>query len=369
VVLEGERIVELTSGPRELSSQETRVDVSGLLIVPGFVDVHVHGVLGVDVMDGPDAVRTVARELTRFGVTAFCPTSIACSPEALAAFLEAVSAARMTAAPGAARVLPAHLESSFINPAYCGAQPAEWLRTFDPDEDLRGISPLRSFLSPDVGILTMAPEMPGGMDLLRAAVKAGLRVSLGHSGATFDQAREAIAAGARHATHLFNRMSPMSHRDPGLVGAVLASEDVAAEIIGDGHHVHPAVARVAIAAKGPGRVMAITDGTAGSGLPVGATARLGRRRITVSEVARLDDGTLAGSVATMDRVFSTLVVSAGLSLVEAAQICSTTPARELGLTGQGVIGAGSLADLAVLTPDLRVTQTWVGGRTSGHEQP
>jgi N-acetylglucosamine-6-phosphate deacetylase len=115
--------------------------------------------------------------------------------------------------------------------------------------------------------------------------------------------------------------------------------------------------------------MAITDGTAGSGLPVGATARLGRRRITVSEVARLDDGTLAGSVATMDRVFSTLVVSAGLSLVEAAQICSTTPARELGLTGQGVIGAGSLADLAVLTPDLRVTQTWVGGRTSGHEQP
>lgn len=208
--------------------------------------------------------------------------------------------------------------------------------------------------------------MPGGMDLVRDAVAAGIRVSLGHSGATFEQAVAAIDAGARHATHLFNRMSPMSHRDPGLVGAVLSSEDVAAEIICDGFHVHPAVARVAIAAKGHSRVMAITDGTAVSGLAAGSCARLGGRNITVGpnrDVARLDDGTLAGSVATMDRVFAMLVAKAGQSLVEAATLCATTPARELGLTGQGVIVPGSLADLAVLTPDLRVVQTWVGGRT------
>lgn len=377
LVLEGDRIVDLTSGPRELSSSERRVDATGQLVVPGFVDVHVHGVMGIDVLDGPEAVSAVARELSRFGVTAFCPTSVACSPETLSGFLDSVATARSAPEPGAARVLRAHLESNFINPAYAGAQPAEWLWTYDEKRnDLRGRfpddankRPLRSFLSPDVGILTMAPEMPGGMDLLRAAVRAGIRVSLGHSGATFDQAREAIEAGARHATHLFNRMSPMGHRDPGLVGAVLSSDEVAAEIICDGHHVHPAVLRVAIAAKGHSRVMAITDGTAGAGLPAGSCARLGGRNITVGDVARLDDGTLAGSVATMDRVFSIMVVQAGQSLVEAAQLCSTTPARELGLIGQGVIVPGGLADLVILTPDLRVVQTWVGGRTSQPQRP
>ena len=214
--------------------------------------------------------------------------------------------------------------------------------------------------------------MPGGMDLIRDAIAAGIRVSLGHSGATFEQGIEAIHAGARHATHLFNRMSPMSHRDPGLVGAVLSSEDIAAEIICDGFHVHPAVIRVAIAAKGHSRMMAITDGTSVSGLPAGACARLGGRTITVSpkrDSARLADGTLAGSVATMDRVFATLVTRAGQSLVEAATLCATTPAREMGLTGQGVIALGALADLTVLTPGLRVVQTWVGGRTSGPQGP
>jgi N-acetylglucosamine-6-phosphate deacetylase len=378
VVLEGDRIVDLTSGPRELSSQETRVDLTGHLIVPGFIDVHVHGLLGVDVLDGPDAVAAVARQLPQFGVTAFCPTSIACSDEMLGVFLASVGAARATAEPGAARVLPAHLESSFINPEYRGAQPLEWLRTYQKttSEVVSGVSeakrPQRSFFFPEVGILTLAPEMPGGMELVRDAVAAGIRVSLGHSGATFEQAVDAIRAGARHATHLFNRMSPMTHRDPGLVGAVLASDDIAAEIICDGVHVHPAVARVAIAAKGHSRVMAITDGTAGSGLEAGACARLGGRTITVSptrDSARLADGTLAGSVATMDQVFANLVSRFGQSLVEAATLCATTPARELGLTGQGVIAPGGLADLAVLTPDLRVFKTWVGGRTSVARQP
>ena len=143
---------------------------------------------------------------------------------------------------------------------------------------------------------------------------------------------------------------------------MLASDEVAAEIISDGYHVHPAVVRTAIAAKGHSRVMAITDGTAGSGLAVGACARLGGRTITVGDVARLDDGTLAGSVATMDRVFGMLVSKAGQSLVEAVTLCSTTPARELGLTGQGLIAKGALADLVVLTQDLQVDATWVGGR-------
>jgi N-acetylglucosamine-6-phosphate deacetylase len=378
LVLEGDRIVDLTSGPRELSSQETRVDVTGRLIVPGFIDVHVHGLLGVDVLDGPDAVIAVARQMPQFGVTAFCPTSVACPNDTLDVFLASVAAARVAPEPGAARVLPAHLESGLINPEYRGAQPLEWLRTYEkktPGVFFRDGGEKKTpdvFFSADVGILTRAPEMPGGMDLVRDAVAAGIRVSLGHSGATFDEGVEAIQAGARHATHLFNRMSPMRHREPGLVGAVLSSEDIAAEIICDGFHVHPAVIRLAIAAKGHGRVMAITDGTSGSGLPAGACARLGGRTITVGpkrDSVRLADGTLAGSVATMDQVFATMVTQAGQSLVEAATLCATTPAREMRLTGQGVIAPGSLADLVILTPGLRVVQTWVGGRTSGPQAP
>lgn len=353
VVIEDGRIADLVTGPREVAPDELRHDFTGRLLLPGFIDVHVHGVLGVDVMDDADGVRKVARLLPQFGVTAFCPTSVACSPQALASFLSAVAVSRMQREPAAARVLPAHLETGFINPDYRGAQPEAWL-----SEPTGGFDRL---FSPDVGILTMAPEISGGLDLLRAARKAGLRVSLGHSGATYEQALEAIDLGAQHATHLFNRMSPMTHRAPGLVGAVLQREEVAAEIIGDGCHVHPAVVQMAIAAKGRSRVMAITDGTAGSGLPRGGCATLGGRRITVGDTATLDDGTLAGSVATMDRVFAMLVTRAGQSLVDAATLCATTPARELGLSTQGAIVPGYMADLVVLSSSLQVMETWVGG--------
>lgn len=371
VVIEDGRIADLVAGPMEVGSGETRHDLRGQFIVPGFIDVHVHGVLGVDVMDDAGAVQRVARVLPQFGVTAFCPTSIACSPEALASFLAAVGEARMRRDPDAARVLPAHLETGFINPDYRGAQPLEWIKMSSEAISGKIASELIfSSQAPDIGIFTMAPEIPGGFDLLRAARKAGIRVSLGHSGATYEQAIEAIELGANHATHLYNRMSPMTHRDPGLVGAVLERDEVAAEIIGDGFHVHPAAVRVAIAAKGRSRVMAITDGTAGSGLPQGACATLGGRRITVGETATLDDGTFAGSVATMDRVFATLVTRAGQSLVDAATLCATTPARELGLTTQGAIVPGHLADLVVLSSSLQVVQTWVGGvRTQSLPRP
>ena len=191
----------------------------------------------------------------------------------------------------------------------------------------------------------------------------GHRVSLGHSGATYDQALEAIAAGARHATHLFNRMPPLGHRSPGLVGAILQTDEVAAELICDGFHVHPALVRTAVAAKGPSRILAITDGTAASGLPAGTRASLGGQSITAGESAAfLDDGTMAGSVLTMDGAFRMLVGKIGLSLVDAVTVCSTTPARELGLVGYGVIAADAVADLAVLDPQFTVVQTYVGGQ-------
>lgn len=354
----------------------TRIDCSGQVIVPGFIDVHVHGIEGIDALDGAGAVADMASRLPKYGVTAFCPTSVACGPAALAALLAAVAAARRALAPRSARVLPAHLESNFINPDWNGAQPRRCLRLpphgseklevrrekaegeFSAGDILDVIARHRA----EAGIITLAPELPGGLDLVRALVAAGHRVSIGHTGASYDEAKAAIAAGACQATHLFNRMSAPTSRSPGVVGAVLESDAVAAEIICDGVHVHPALVTLALRAKTARRLMAITDGTAGAGLPPGSRARLGEQDIMVTaQSAQLADGTLAGSVLTMDGAFRRLVQQAGVSLTEAARLCATTPAAELGLAEVGAIAAGSMADLVVLGPGLAVRRTYVAG--------
>jgi N-acetylglucosamine-6-phosphate deacetylase len=390
LVIEDGRIAEIRQdAPSKLQGGHASSTFAfhGHYIVPGFIDVHVHGVDGVDSLDTPaagDAVASIAAHLPRYGVTAFCPTTVACAPDALRGVLDQVRRARETPGPRAARVLPAHLESNFINPAYAGAQPATCLRSpAEAGRYMRGetdprrakaIAERDTFVAadilaeieraaPDVGIVTLAPELDGGLDLIRWLVSHGQRVSLGHSAATYDEALAGIAAGAQQATHLFNRMPPLDHRAPGLVGAVLQTEEIAAEIICDGVHVHPAVVRTAIAAKRPARVFAITDATAVAGLPIGSVAALGGRPITAGEsTARLPDGTIAGSVLTMDRAFQTLVGRVGLSLVDAATVCATTAARELGLVGHGVLTQGAVADLVVLDANFSVVQTYVAGQ-------
>jgi N-acetylglucosamine-6-phosphate deacetylase len=394
LAIEGERIVEILPGQVELppkggSHGDLSFGFGDHYIVPGFIDVHVHGLEGTDTLDGGAAISTMAERLPRFGVTAFCPTSIACDPPSLRRMLAGVRIARTTRPPGGARVLPAHLESNFINPEYKGAQPAACLRSIlatrlrrdaatarqargemAASDDWTGDDILAEIAAarPDVGIVTIAPELEGAIDLIRDLVAHGHHVSLGHSGATYEQAQDGIRAGARQATHLFNRMTPISHRAPGLAAAVLESDDVIAELVCDGVHVHPAMMRVALAAKRPERIMAITDGTAGSGMARGSKAVIGGYAITIRDAAYLDDGTLAGSCLTMDRAFARLISETGLSLPDAATVCSTTPARALGLQGLGVIAAGAIADLVVLDRDLQVIQTWVAG-TLAYEGP
>jgi N-acetylglucosamine-6-phosphate deacetylase len=370
LVIDGERIVDIRPGAMDATGADV-VDLRNHIILPGFIDVHVHGLDGIDTLDGGDVIAAIAQRLPKFGVTGFCPTTVACAPDALRAVLESVAALRAHSKTGA-RVLPAHLESNFINPDFRGAQPLACLRM--PPSDARSAHHNHDFDGRDilaqidtagssVGIVTLAPELDGALDLIRHLVSGGRRVSLGHSGATLEQSRAAIAAGARHATHLFNRMPPLSHRDPGLVGAILTSDEVAAEIICDGVHVHRDMVRVAIRAKGVSRMMAITDGVAAAGLSEGSTASLGGREIRVqNSAAYLEDGTLAGSVATMDRVFRFLVTEVGLSLIDAAQLCATTPASELGLKDTGVIANGALADLVVMDRDFNVTHTYIAGR-------
>ena len=386
LVLDGDRIVDVrpgADGAGDASSQHLHFPFAEHYIVPGFIDVHVHGVEGLDTLDDSGAASSIAgmaERLPRYGVTAFCPTTIACDPVALRRMLSNVRAARTQRPPAGARVLPAHLESNFINPDYKGAQPLDCLRGVRPGSDpcLTPVAPgawtgaeiLAEIAAarPDVGIITIAPELDGAIDLIRELVAHEHHVSLGHSGATYEQAMEGVRAGARQATHLFNRMTPIGHRAPGLAGAMLESSDVIAELICDGIHVHAGMMRVALAAKGAEGIMAITDATAGAGLPRGSRSTIGGRPITVRDGAYLDDGTLAGSVLTMDRAFARLTSEVGISLSEAATVCATTPARALGLQGFGVIAPGAIADLVVLDRDLRVIQTWVAG-TLAYEAP
>lgn len=347
------------------------VDCAGGWVLPGFIDGHIHGLEGTDVLGAGDAVASVAAALPRHGVTAFCPTTIACDPAALDRFLAAVDAAMASPAAGAARVLGAHLESNFLNPAYNGAQPAACLRRPPRpgeapwvDGDYTGAAIVATIArhQPSVRLVTLAPELDGALDLIARLVAAGHRVSLGHSGATVEEGEAGIAAGARHATHLFNRMPPLGHRAPGLAGAVLAHDEVTAEVLSDGYHVHPAMVRLAVRTKGPGAVLAITDATAGAGLPVGAVTVLGDRPIRVTDrCAVLDDGTLAGSTLTMDGAFRLLLGPVGLGVVEAARICATTPADALGRPDLGRLAVGAAADVVVLDAAWRVARTFIAG--------
>ncbi len=369
LVIDGGRIAAIET-TRRAPSAASVIDARETFVVPGFVDVHVHGIEGHDSLDAAGAIAEIATRLPRYGVTAFCPTTVACAPEALDAVLEQVARARVSRGTGTARVLPAHLESNFINPDYNGAQPKVCLRL--PNDDRqdgnfsgRDILNIVDRRAADVGIVTVAPEVEGVLELIPALVRTGQRISLGHSGADFERSVAAIDAGARHATHLFNRMTPITHRAPGLAGAVLSHEAITAELICDGFHVHPAMCRLAIAAKSVDGMMAITDGTAGSGLSPGSLARLGGRTIRVSDqAALLEDGTVAGSTLTMDRAFRNIVTMFGMSITEAAMMCSTTPARAMGLTRFGVIAEENFADLVVLDRAFRVRRTLIAGETA-----
>jgi N-acetylglucosamine-6-phosphate deacetylase len=360
-----------------LSTDPAAVALDGCIVIPGLVDVHIHGVDGIDSLDDGETIARMAARLPRYGVTAFCPTTVACAPRALVRVLEQIRDCRSHPCPGA-RVLPAHLETNFINPLYAGAQPRTCLRAFETlpghGESVSTRPSDGEFTAADVlqvieefrdqiAIATIAAEMPGGLKLVSWLARRGVRVSLGHSASSYDEALVAIDRGARHATHLFNRMPPFHHRDPGLVGAVLDRDEVAAEVICDGAHVHASLVRMALALKGTARLLAITDGTSMTGCPAGAAGSLGGQSITAGDrTALLDDGTMAGSVIAMDAAFRWLSGPVGLSLVDAATVCSTTPARAVDLSDAGALEVGAAADLTVLDDQRRVVRTYVGGR-------
>lgn len=330
------------------------------VVAPGFIDLHVHGAGGVDAADGSlEALRTLCQVHAAHGTVGLCPTVLSSAPEATLRAVEAIrdAAAADDAWLPAARVLGSHLEGPFLNPARAGAQPAEHLRA--PDRVL--MEELLAAAAGSLRIVTLAPELPGALDLVALLVERGVVVGLGHTDATWAEARAAIAAGARLAAHTFNAMRPLHHREPGVLGAVLEDPEVTAEVIADGVHVSGPILRLLRRLKGPERVCLATDCTAALAAPPHA-ARLGGTPVQVVDGAvRLADGTLAGSSLTMDRAVANLVDLGGAGLAEALGAASRVPARVLGRDG-GALRPGAPADLVLLDRALRVTEVLVAGK-------
>ena len=321
------------------------------LLLPGFIDLHVHGGGGRDVMEGGDAGLHVARRHARHGTTALLATTMTAPLADLEGALAPLGALCRDGAPGAARVLGVHLEGPYISPDKLGAQP-DYARPVSLDE-LRRLD----VLAP-VRLLTLAPEVPGHLQAIEALCAAGYRVQVGHTSGSYDDGVQALQRGARGFTHLFNAMTPLHHRLPGMVGAALAHAQYA-EIIPDLLHVHPGAIRVAL--RSIPCLYCVTDSTAATGMPDG-DYKLGRQPVTKClGGVRLADGTLAGSTLTMDRALRNLVDVVGLDLQDAARRVSTYAADFLGLADRGRLVPGAWADLAVLDSALRVREVFVQG--------
>lgn len=331
------------------------------IAVPGFVDVHIHGAGGHDVMEGSaNALGRVARTVAEHGTTSFLATTVTANPEVTCRSVEGMAkyiAAQQATEEVRAEVLGIHFEGPFISPLRRGVHPAEWIK--QPSAEL-----LDKFLRAAAGnarILTLAPEIFGAMPCIDAARKAGLVVALGHTDATYEQARAAIARGARHAVHVYNAMRPFSYRDTGVIGAVLTSPDITAELIADGVHVDEPAMRMLLQAKGAGGVILVSDGTAATGMPDG-TYTLGTLQVTVSGgVCRNAEGKLAGSTLTLDRALRN-IVALGTPLADAVRMLTLNPASLLGIEfKKGVLRVGADADLVLLDDALHVAGVWTRG--------
>ena len=335
------------------SQNDLVVDCQGYTIVPGFVDVHIHGCAGADTCDGKrESIDAMAEFLLTKGVTSFCPTTMTVDRAEIEAALLAAKACADQPGPGA-RVVGVNMEGPFIAAARKGAQKEEAILPPDP-ELFRHFQELSGGI---VRLVDIAPEQPGGLAFIRE-VKDLCAVSIAHTTANYDQAKESFDAGITHATHLFNAMSGLHHRDPGVVGAVFDDSRVYAELICDGFHIHPAALRTAFQVLGD-RALVISDSMRANGMPEGEPFDLGGQMVTVREgKATLADGTIAGSVSNLHQEVKNLV-SFGIPLEQAVKAASLIPARSIGLEEEiGSIAPGKRADLVVLDENLDIVAVY-----------
>lgn len=355
---EGQRIAAYGSGepPAALAAAERVDDPTGTLL-PGFVDVHVHGGIGNDTMDGDaEGLADLARHLATRGVTAFCATTWAASHDATLAALEAITAA-MAATTGGARLLGAHLEGPYLSPDRAGVQDPSALRPIDRREAAALLD------SGVVRLLTLAPELADADWLVRACRDRGVTASAGHTDATYEQMAAAAHAGVTHVTHTFNAMRPLHHREPGAVGAALDLDELRCEVIADGVHVHAAALRLLLAAKGRRGIVLISDAVRAAGLPDGSEVDLaGQRLVRRGHVLRTAEGRLAGSVLSLDAALRGLCDAAGAAVADLWPTASLNAAEAAGAAADtGSIAVGKSADLVLLDADRRVAATVVRG--------
>lgn len=358
VVLEEGHIAAMGEGLPPPAGAEV-MDLAGLSLVAGFIDLHVHGGGGFSLMtEDAEEIRSYARWVVSKGVTSFLVTLAAASRPQMERWLATVSVLEEEV-DGGAHPLGAHLEGPFLNPKHRGALVPAALRPPDVAELLAYVQTAGGRLK----VIVVAPELPGAAEVISVAREQGLVVSMGHTDATYEEAREAISRGVTQATHCFNAMRPFHHRDPGCLGAILASPQVTAELIGDGVHVHPGAMALLLRAKGPLRTMLVTDGVAPSGLGSGTYSFGGRPIAVKGGVFTLPDGTISGSVATMDQMVRNLVELGLVSLQEASRMASLNAATVLGLDRRkGRVASGYDADLVALDESLEVTMTFAGGQ-------
>ena len=334
------------------------LDASGYTLAPGFIDLQLNGGFGKDFTLDPESIWEVGQMLPRYGVTTFLPTIIT-SPRDIIEHAQDVFLKGPPTGFSGATPLGLHIEGPFLNPHKKGAHNPDYLQPPDPE--------MVANWSPENGVrlVTLAPEMPGALDLIHNLVAHGVLVSAGHSVANYEQAQRGFAAGVRYGTHLFNAMPPIGHREPGLIGALFDNELLTVGLIADGIHVHPAVVRLAWGILGGGRLNLVSDAMTALGMPPGSYT-VGDFTVFVDDsTARLADGTLAGSILSIDQALRNLIQFTGCTLTEALGTITTTPATLLGVSVQrGHLALGHVADIVVLTPELEVEMTIVGGQIS-----
>jgi len=364
VVVEGGRIVEIFSrSQKESPAGATLVDFHDAVLAPGFFDMHIHGGAGIDLMRVPiSELPRFGHFLTQHGVTSYFPTTVAAPLDATCATLERLADAieareAGNGEPVQARPLGIHLEGPFLSHKRRGVHPPEYL--VEPTVPI--FDRLWQAARGHISMMTIAPEIPGAIDVIAEAAKRNVCVSIGHSDAQLATARDAVAAGARHATHTFNAMRPLDHREPGIIGEVLSDDTITADLIADGIHVSPEVVKVFLHSKGRERAVLITDAISATGMPDGRY-QLGPIEVDVKDGKCTANGSLAGSVLTMDRAVRNVTKFSDWSLRDAVRAATFNPAKAAGLTKQhGVLSAGTSADFTVLSSSGEVLKTIVAG--------